>query len=104
MPPSTPVVTIVGAGGIGCALGHALRLGGADVTFVEKDPRKLEWGRRNGVVIDESPAQPSDFVDFEDWRPSAGENLRPYPSERVPSGAARSVISKLPSVMSCVPM
>jgi len=62
-------VTVVGAGGIGCALGCALRVGGIDVTFVENDPIKLEWGRRNGVVVDEKPPQPAAFVCFEDWQP-----------------------------------
>jgi 2-dehydropantoate 2-reductase len=70
---STPGVTVVGAGGIGCALGHALRVGGIHVTFVESDPVKLEWGRRNGVAVDERPPQFSTFLSFEEWRPSADE-------------------------------
>lgn len=70
---STTAVTVVGAGGIGCALGHALRVGGIDVTFVENDPQKLEWGRRNGVAVDERPPQPSTFTSFEEWRPAEEE-------------------------------
>jgi 2-dehydropantoate 2-reductase len=70
---ATPDVTVVGAGGIGCALGHTLCASGIEVTFVEHDPAKLEWGRRNGVAVDEKPPQPSTFVGFDDWSPSSGD-------------------------------
>lgn len=63
-------VTVVGAGGIGCALGCALRTGGVDVLFVDIDPAKLEWGRRNGVAVDVQTPQSADFVDFQRWSPS----------------------------------
>jgi 2-dehydropantoate 2-reductase len=65
--------TVVGAGGIGCALGHALRAGEIEVTFVENDPAKLEWGRRYGVAVDERSPQPSTFVSFDEWSPSSGD-------------------------------
>jgi 2-dehydropantoate 2-reductase len=68
---STTAVTVVGAGGIGCALGHALCSSGIEVTFVEKDPVKLEWGRRHGVAVDDKQPQPSRFVRFDDWSPSS---------------------------------
>ena len=64
-------VTVVGTGGIGCALGFALRASEIEVTFVENDPAKLEWGRRNGVAVDDKPPQPSTFVGFDDWSPSS---------------------------------
>ena len=63
-------VTIVGAGGIGCALGHALLSGGVEVTFVERDPAKLEWGRQHGVKVDEDPPLHAAFIPFDGWRPS----------------------------------
>jgi 2-dehydropantoate 2-reductase len=66
-------VVIVGAGGIGCALGHVLCAGGVDVIFIETDPRKLEWGRRNGVAVDQKLPRPATFVHFEDWQPSSND-------------------------------
>jgi 2-dehydropantoate 2-reductase len=62
-------VTVVGAGGIGCALGHALRAGGADVTFVEADEQKVDRGRRHGVGLDGRPSLAAEFVHFADWQP-----------------------------------
>ncbi len=60
---------ILGAGGIGCALGHALCAGGADVTFVDADEQKVDWGRRHGVGLDGRPSRPAEFVHFADWQP-----------------------------------
>jgi 2-dehydropantoate 2-reductase len=62
-------VFVVGAGGIGCALGYALRAGGIDVIFVEADPAKVQWGRSHGVGLDEYPLLPAKFVHFEEWQP-----------------------------------
>jgi 2-dehydropantoate 2-reductase len=62
-------VFIIGAGGIGCALGYALRAAGVAVTFVEANPRKVEAGRRDGVRVDDRPALPAEFVLFENWTP-----------------------------------
>jgi 2-dehydropantoate 2-reductase len=88
-------VTIVGAGGIGCALGQVLLAGGIDVTFVEKSVEKLEWGRRNGVIVDEKPPRPATFVHFTEWHPSSSDLIllctKCYDNraviERVPSSA-----------------
>ena len=68
-------VTIVGAGGIGCALGHALRAGGVDVTFVECDHERLRWGRANGVAVDDEQPLPATFIDFDNWQPSPSDLL-----------------------------
>jgi 2-dehydropantoate 2-reductase len=72
-------VTIVGAGGIGLAVGHALRAAGVGVTFVEKKPRKVELGRRVMIGVMPTPACPTvrprfwaEFVPFADWRPQPG--------------------------------
>lgn len=65
-------VTIVGVGGIGCALGHALLTGGENVTFVENDPAKLEWGRRNGVAVAGQAPLPAKLVAFEGWSAASG--------------------------------
>ena len=61
-------IHIIGAGGIGCAVGYALRAAEVPVTFVEIDAAKLDWGRRHGVAVDRQPPQPADFVLFEEWR------------------------------------
>jgi len=63
-------VTVVGAGGIGCALAHALRSGGVAVTLIEVDHPKIEWGRRHGVAVDELPPHPVELLHFDEWRPS----------------------------------
>jgi 2-dehydropantoate 2-reductase len=64
-------IHIVGAGGIGCAVGHALARNGAAVTFVEASPARLSWGRLHGVRVDHHPAVRASFVAFDDWTPSA---------------------------------
>jgi 2-dehydropantoate 2-reductase len=63
------VFTVIGAGGIGCAVGWALAEAGADVEFVEADEQKVRWGRSHGVVIEGLPARRASFVNFHDWRP-----------------------------------
>ena len=68
-------ITIVGAGGIGCALGYALRAGGVDVTFVDADADKIRSGREHGVRVDEKPALPATFVEFDDWSPRPDDLL-----------------------------
>lgn len=65
-------VFIVGAGGIGCAVGYALRTGDFDFTFVEVDEAKVEWGNRHGVGLDQRPLLPARFVHFEEWHPPEG--------------------------------
>jgi 2-dehydropantoate 2-reductase len=65
-------IYVVGAGGIGCAVGYALLAGGNRVTFVESDPAKVEWGTRHGVQVDRRPPFPAEFVSFADWQPTAG--------------------------------
>jgi 2-dehydropantoate 2-reductase len=62
-------ITIVGAGGIGVAVGYALRSAGVPVTFVEADVAKVAYGRRHGVAVDRRPTLPAEFVHFDDWRP-----------------------------------
>jgi 2-dehydropantoate 2-reductase len=62
-------VHVVGAGGIGCALGYVLCTAGVTVTFVDADPEKVSWGRANGVRIDRRPARSARFELFADWKP-----------------------------------
>src|SRR5581483_4607229 len=65
-------VYVVGAGGIGCAVGYALRAAGVPVAFVESNPAKVEAGRRGGVRVDDRPPLDADFVPFDDWKPVPG--------------------------------
>jgi 2-dehydropantoate 2-reductase len=60
-------ITIVGAGGIGCAVGYALA-GVEPVTFVESSLAKIDFGRRHGVRVDRLPPRPANFVYFDDWQ------------------------------------
>ena len=62
-------VHVVGAGGIGCAVGYALCSSGIAVTFVDADNDKVAWGRRHGVAVDRLPPRPSTFLTFAEWQP-----------------------------------
>jgi len=62
---------IVGVGGIGCAVGYALRKIGADVTFIDADAEKVIWGQQNGVIVDRRPPLPARFLHFNGWCPPA---------------------------------
>jgi 2-dehydropantoate 2-reductase len=67
--------TIVGAGGIGCAVGYALHAAGASVTFVDASPAKVSWGQRNGVCLDRLPPLRATFQHFEDWTPAPRDTV-----------------------------
>ncbi len=69
------VVHIIGAGGIGCAVGHALSAAGVAVTLVDADPDKVRWGRAHGVAVDRRTPRPADFHLFDDWQPPPGALL-----------------------------
>jgi 2-dehydropantoate 2-reductase len=60
---------IVGAGGIGCAIGYALCASGRKVLMVERNPRKIDVGRENGIGVDSKPLLAAEFIHFDDWRP-----------------------------------
>jgi 2-dehydropantoate 2-reductase len=63
------LVHIVGAGGIGCAVGYALRAGGVDVLFVEANLRKVHWGNENGVGVEGRANLSARFRSFDAWDP-----------------------------------
>jgi len=58
-------VHIVGAGGIGCAVGYALRTAGVPVTLVDANPKKLA----GEVAVAGRPPLAAEFVSFANWRP-----------------------------------
>lgn len=68
-------IHVVGAGGIGCAIGYALRAAGARVVFIEADPAKLAWGKQHGVQVDRLPPLAADFVEFKDWQPEPDSTI-----------------------------
>lgn len=68
-------IHIIGAGGIGCAVGYALRSAQVPVTFVEANAAKVEWGRRHGVRVDALPSLSADFVSFQDWKPDTASTV-----------------------------
>jgi 2-dehydropantoate 2-reductase len=72
---SVGTLFVVGAGGIGCAVGYALRAAGRPVSFVDADQDKVAWGRANGVRVGGEPALAADFVRFEDWSPRTGDTV-----------------------------
>lgn len=61
--------TVIGAGGVGCAVGYALLQAGADVDFVDANAAKVEQGNIAGVGIVGRPSQPARFTSFQDWQP-----------------------------------
>ncbi len=70
-PPSE--ITVVGAGGIGCSLAHALATGGMDVRVVDINERKIRWGESNGIHVDDRPPAKVRMESFESWTPTGGE-------------------------------
>jgi 2-dehydropantoate 2-reductase len=68
-------INVIGAGGIGCAVGYALRAAGALVTFVDADAAKVSWGRAHGVRVDRLPPLPASFQTFDEWAPAPGATL-----------------------------
>lgn len=75
-------IHVVGAGGIGCAVGYALRAAGLPVVFVETRWEKVEWGRRVMVTVRSARWDAAErtqrfaadrywaeFVHFDDWQP-----------------------------------
>jgi 2-dehydropantoate 2-reductase len=69
----------VGAGGIGCAVGYALRAAGVPVVFVEKNRKKVEVARRrrDPIRVADRWSKPigalsAEFVYPEEWTPPEG--------------------------------
>lgn len=93
-------VHVVGAGGIGCALGYALARRGVAVTLVETCPAKVADGTRHGVRVDRLPAAAATFVPFDCWEPPAGGVV--LLCTKSPANAA--VLARLPASVRLVPV
>jgi 2-dehydropantoate 2-reductase len=93
-------VHVVGAGGIGCAVGYALRAAGVPVTFVEANPAKVEAGRRGGVRVGDRPPLAAAFVPFADWQPVPGAPV--VLATKCYDNAA--VLAKLPAGADLIPV
>ena len=60
---------VIGAGGIGVALGWSLARAGWDVTMVDANPAKVEAGRRDGIAVNGVAQRQVRFSAFTDWAP-----------------------------------
>jgi 2-dehydropantoate 2-reductase len=91
---------VVGAGGIGCAVGYALAAAGTGVRFVDANRAKVEAGRRDGVQVDDRPPIPAEFVHFDDWEAEPGATvllcLKCYDNA--------AVLAKLPADVNLIPI
>lgn len=65
-------VDIIGAGGIGCALGYALVRAGVPIRIIECHLVKVEAGRREGLRVGELPALPVEFAPFAEYEYQPG--------------------------------
>lgn len=65
-------IHVVGAGAVGCTVGHALARGGAPVVFVERSSVKIDQLRQKGVRAGGPRALPAASLSFDDWRPEPG--------------------------------
>jgi 2-dehydropantoate 2-reductase len=93
-------IYVVGAGGIGCALGNALRVAGVRVVFVDADEEKVAWGRCHGVRIDRRRALPAEFMIFREWNPPSGAIV--LLCTKCYDNAA--VLERLPSAVTLIPI
>jgi 2-dehydropantoate 2-reductase len=91
---------VVGAGGIGCAVGYALRAAGSRVVMVDVQAEKIRWGRSHGLRVDRHRPQQAEFVTFQEWSPPAQAAVflctKCYDN--------RAVLSRLPSSVSLIPI
>ncbi len=65
-------IHVVGAGGIGCAVGYALRAAGLPVVFVEANAMKYGSGCWGELQVDERPQLRAEFIHFDNWKPVPG--------------------------------
>ena len=92
--------TIIGAGGIGCAVGYALRAAGSRVLFVDVAAEKIAWASENGVGVDRHQSFPAEFRHFSAWQPESGQTIllctKCYDNQ--------SVLGKVPTGATLIPI
>ena len=66
---SSPI-HIIGAGGIGVAVGYALAQKGCDVLMVESDREKCDYGQEHGMVVEGHDPIKLPFLHFSEWQSS----------------------------------
>ena len=66
-------VHILGAGGIGVALAWSLARAGWDVTVIDADARKVEWGSKEGLTVVDFGTERPTFTTFNEWTPPQNE-------------------------------
>lgn len=93
-------IYVLGAGGIGCAIGYALRAAGRPVVMVERNPAKVAAGQSNGIGVAGRPNLPAEFVAFDDWAPPAGATV--ILCTKCYDNAA--VLERLPSPVNLIPI
>jgi 2-dehydropantoate 2-reductase len=91
---------VVGAGGIGCAIGYALAIACARVVFIEANREKVEWGKAHGVRVDERPAQAAEVRSFEEWNPSVPATV--FLCTKCYDNSA--VLARLPEAIALIPI
>ncbi len=93
-------ISVVGAGGIGCAVGYGLSAAGIRVCFVDVDADKIDRGNRHGVQVGQRPPLPARFLPFDDWTPAPGDTVllctKCYDNARV--------LSRLPASVTLIPI
>ena len=67
---STYPIHIIGAGGIGVALGFSLARNNCDVLMIESHTEKCEYGKNNGLAVDDYDAIKVPFISFAEWEPT----------------------------------
>jgi 2-dehydropantoate 2-reductase len=60
-------IHIIGAGGIGVALGFSLARNGCDVNMIESQADKVAYGNKNGLIVEGYDAIKVPFISFENW-------------------------------------
>ena len=93
-------IQVVGAGGIGCAVGYALKAAGVPVIFVDANPRKIKAGQRDGVEVVGHAPLTAEFRLFAHWQPPPGATV--LQCTKCYDNAA--VLSKLRSDVTLIPI
>lgn len=93
-------VQIIGAGGIGCAIGYALLKTGVRVVYIERNVGKIDHGRQHGVLIHGQSPLPADFIHIDDWEPRPGEPI--WLCTKCYDNAG--ILARLPTGSDCIPV